>query len=72
MMGESQKYVVSYEVDWKKLHLKSKIDEKLFNISDNGIMYDEEKNLISDLHNRDLAIIDLAKKFINRNLSFSI
>ena len=72
MMGESQKYVVSYEVDWKKLHLKSKIDEKLFNISDNGIMYDEEKNLISDLHNRDLVIRDLAKKFINRNLSFSI
>jgi len=72
MMGQNQKYVVSYEVDWKKLHLKNKIDEKLFNISDNGIIYDEHKNLINDFNNKELDIRNLAKEFINTNLSFSI
>ena len=72
VMDKDHKYVISYDMDWKKMRLKKILDEKLFMIKKDKIMYDEENDLINNYKNNELVIRDIANEFILKNLSFSI
>ena len=71
IMSEKYKYVVSYKIDWRFLKVKEMVNEQLFEISKDNVMYNENDNVSSN-RKKQKTFNEISKEFISNNLSFNL